>query len=291
MSIQTTSFGALIPASGFRWIYRDPSGSWDRREPPEDWPESDYRAVGLEGDDKPELANRFYLAASTDDCLQAHADQNTEFGKVVFEPDLYLKFASARPTPRLILEFANRYGLLRYNKARFSVKRRLARDILPAFHKGIEKLTSQPKLLYLTGENAFDWLKVFTWTRLNLRTWTELQRQGPAKMNSYLDNTYNYVMGGSLTFQVRVDQRTGQANSEIFASSLAAALDVQWGMSIAADVEHRQCSACPNWFAVHPGSARPEKQFCSDACRMRAYRQRKHVKRSGSTNRSSKRKA
>lgn len=82
-------------------------------------------------------------------------------------------------------------------------------------------------------------------------------------------------MSGSLTYQVKMDPESGEVHSEMIASSLAQLLDVQWGMSVAVNVMHRQCAECPAWFAVHPGSGRPEKQFCSDACRMRAYRKRK----------------
>jgi hypothetical protein len=67
----------------------------------------------------------------------------------------------------------------------------------------------------------------------------------------------------------------GGRQSRIICSTLRHYIDVQWGMSIAANLLHRQCAECPNWFSVHPGTSRPEKIYCSDACRMRAYRKRK----------------
>src|SRR5262249_7976205 len=121
--------------------------------------------------------------------------------------------------------------------------------------------------------------------RVNLRLWAQLQ-DNRVLANRWLEEGYNWGMNGSLTFQVMMDTRTGHARSEIMASSLANAIEVQWGMSVAANVMHRQWTECSTWFAVHPGAGRPEKQFCSDACRMRAYRQRKAGMRSGSTNRS-----
>ena len=37
----------------------------------------------------------------------------------------------------------------------------------------------------------------------------------------------------------------------------------------------RKCEACGTWFEVSPRAGRPEKKYCSDACKMRAYRNRK----------------
>jgi hypothetical protein len=88
---------------------------------------------------------------------------------------------------------------------------------------------------------------------------------------------YNQWMTDSLKFEVTVDPATGEARSEVHAASLQHLVMIQWGMSIAASVEHRQCMECTAWFAVHPGAGRPEKLYCSDACRMRAYRKRKAV--------------
>ncbi len=254
-------------------------------EPPSDWRETDYRAAGFEDETaKPELSDRFYVAASTDECVTAHADQKTEFGKLVREPDLYLRFASARPTPSLILDFANRYRLLRYQNSHFSVRKSTATELLPTFDSHVVGLKPHPEFLFLTGEKALDWLEAFEGVHLRLRTWAEFQaRRDLAGMSSFLEDGYNYAMAGSLTYQVKMDEQTERLRSEIIASSLAHVLDVQWGMSVAANVMHRQCAECPAWFSVHPGSGRPEKQFCSDACRMRAYRKRKAANKPGNT--------
>ena len=61
-------------------------------------------------------------------------------------------------------------------------------------------------------------------------------------------------------------------------SNLIGALWLQFAHSVAADVDFAKCVECGTWFEVAPGSGRPDKRYCSDACRMRAYRKRKAAK-------------
>ncbi len=58
-------------------------------------------------------------------------------------------------------------------------------------------------------------------------------------------------------------------------SSLIGALWLQLALAVEGNKEHRQCHECKSWFEIFPGSGRPDKLYCSDACRMRAYRKRK----------------
>lgn len=203
---------------------------------------------------------------------------DSEFGSMIDAPDLFLEFASMSGTPSEIFDLAHRYGLLRFGKSKINIPRDRAANIIDAFDwTPIDEDGDGD--IYLHAEPASKWLQSISLHQTNIADWEPIRQEGnPYKMKGYLDGTYNYAMGGSLTFQVRLDPVTGQAHSDIIASSLADLLDVQWGMSIAADATHRQCQECPNWFTVHPGHGRPEKYFCSDACRMRAYRKRKSGK-------------
>lgn len=58
-------------------------------------------------------------------------------------------------------------------------------------------------------------------------------------------------------------------------ASLLDTLWIQFALAVAGNIEHRQCAVCTTWFEVATGSNRADKLFCSDACRMRAYRKRK----------------
>ncbi len=50
---------------------------------------------------------------------------------------------------------------------------------------------------------------------------------------------------------------------------------LQFATAIAGGVRYQSCVECGAWFIVAPGRGREDKKFCSDACRMRAYRKRK----------------
>ena len=52
---------------------------------------------------------------------------------------------------------------------------------------------------------------------------------------------------------------------------------LQFANAIEGDRDYAQCVECASWFEIAPGSGRPDKRYCSDACRMRAYRKRKKV--------------
>lgn len=286
MPTSTICYGAIIPPSRFRWICKESSGQWSLREPPDDWPEVDYKAFDsyIDPNPDPKIINRFHLAASVTECLKTHKAAKSEFGQMINEPDLYLKFASTRPTPSAILGMANTYGLLRYpihsrtRESLVEISRANAPDIAAAFPHDPRDIGSQKDTILLFVEPAENWLGKYDLINLEIRTWAELQANEDVEgMWGYLEDGFNYDMGGSLTYQAKIDRATGQTYSEIIASSLYSLLDVQWGMSVAANTLHKPCEECTKWMPIGPGAGRPEKTYCSDACRMRAYRSRKSM--------------
>ncbi len=56
---------------------------------------------------------------------------------------------------------------------------------------------------------------------------------------------------------------------------LLAAMWLELALAVEGNTNYRPCDVCPTWFEVAPGSGREDKKYCSDACRMRAYRKRK----------------
>jgi hypothetical protein len=58
-------------------------------------------------------------------------------------------------------------------------------------------------------------------------------------------------------------------------NGLIGALWLQAALAISGKVDFLQCRECRTWFEVSTRDARPDKRFCGNACRMRAYRQRK----------------
>lgn len=61
-------------------------------------------------------------------------------------------------------------------------------------------------------------------------------------------------------------------------NGLIGALWLQASLAIDGQVDFQQCRECSEWFGISAEHGRPEKLFCSDACRMRAYRKRKKTK-------------
>jgi hypothetical protein len=57
-------------------------------------------------------------------------------------------------------------------------------------------------------------------------------------------------------------------------ANLLGALFLQLGQAIAGDTEQRPCKECGKWFELVPQD-KGRKEFCSDACKAKEYRERK----------------
>lgn len=57
--------------------------------------------------------------------------------------------------------------------------------------------------------------------------------------------------------------------------TLIDALWIQFGIAVEGKARFQACSACDEWFQIGRGNFQKSKTYCSDACRARAYRQRK----------------
>ena len=79
----------------------------------------------------------------------------------------------------------------------------------------------------------------------------------------------------NLSLDFQIDPQERKATADLLANSLADALKAQLGMSLNAGVYFKQCDACRGWFAIKPGVGRPDKLYCSAACKMRQYRRSK----------------
>jgi hypothetical protein len=58
-------------------------------------------------------------------------------------------------------------------------------------------------------------------------------------------------------------------------NSLIGALWLQFAQAIDGNKTYRRCDECRAWFELSPEVARTTKRFCSNACRVKAYRERK----------------
>ena len=82
----------------------------------------------------------------------------------------------------------------------------------------------------------------------------------------------------------RVSAQLGPRNGEtvpairLVPDSLIGALWLQFAIAVDGNLDYKRCEECQMWIEIAPGAGRPDKSYCSDACRMRAYRKRAKAK-------------
>jgi hypothetical protein len=74
---------------------------------------------------------------------------------------------------------------------------------------------------------------------------------------------------------LKEDPQSASARLCIRPSSLREALWTQLILAIDGNVNLNACVQCRKWFTLEAGRGRSDKEYCSNACRMRAYRKRK----------------
>jgi hypothetical protein len=271
MGFRTVRYPKYSPLSEYRWIYRDCDWNWHLREPPDNFAAREYESQAL----RPyEPTDKFYLVAPF---LRNSPEVRAELKE---EPELYLQFASTLGTADSILEYANKFGPLSRQGGEW-IQGHQAPDIWRAFCGSENALWSS---IHLIAEPAFAWLRLFQELRSATSRWSELAVRPVEERKKFLDQIVGgkyrsppvqYTEGNHLELRVDVDPDSGKPFSEIIASNLIALVWVQWGLSVAAGVHHRQCDQCEKLFVVRAGEGRLDKRFCSVNCRMRGFRLRK----------------
>jgi hypothetical protein len=79
---------------------------------------------------------------------------------------------------------------------------------------------------------------------------------------------------GSVSSSLYIDSEDGHAELLQDPDSLGSALWLQFAESITAGTRFRKCKACGEWFALPRQGTRSTREYCSDVCRVRTYRQR-----------------
>lgn len=287
--LPTVRFDPIVPIDGFRWVYINDEGVVEPREPPADWPAEDYESTADELDDDKQqpvsvLCHRFFLATNIFDILDA-PKESLLLGHLIEPRDLYLRFASERPTPATIISLANQYGFLDFEGADHRLKLyQGSQDLASAFTARWEEVdysvTGQGMTKLMMAEPAKDWLKVCSFLNSDIKKWEDMCNTGDNIDKTDFLRSLSATTKHMLSVRLINNEITGAAEAEIVASSLGSLLYIQFVASIAGSVTHRSCRGCTKWMPIHPGAGRPEKWYCSDACRMRAYRKRKAASRS-----------
>jgi hypothetical protein len=84
-----------------------------------------------------------------------------------------------------------------------------------------------------------------------------------------------FAPGVPVQLLLKEDPLSGSARLCIRPDSLLHALYSQVLLAIDGNVNLGACVQCRKWFTLDAGQGRSDKQYCSNACRMRAYRKRK----------------
>jgi hypothetical protein len=90
----------------------------------------------------------------------------------------------------------------------------------------------------------------------------------------YLQSTINEKLEGRASPRLLWDANRERLGLYIVPDGLIGALWLQFARAVERDSRFRQCAECGIWFELAPGTARADKQFCSTACRTKAYRKR-----------------
>jgi hypothetical protein len=294
-----TSLGyrKVLPVGGFQWAYRDAAGNWSMQAEPADWSERDYfdawfpwsekvdqlrrdlnRYASEEVEQQPQLADNFYLIMPYDCSILIEDDEAP--GITSYEPppsDLYQKIASLRANPETVRTFANRYGLMDLDGALQKIPKAKAKNLVADFETRVED--REPRHFWMYAEPAKVWLTAFERMKWLLWYWKFSDNKDNEQKGYALENMKLSAFGkGTISYDIEIDPVTGVVGSQVLANSLIDTLEIQWRMSLAMGVRHQQCAECSNWLAIHPSAGRPEKEYCSKACKQRGFRKRQRPK-------------
>jgi hypothetical protein len=184
--------------------------------------------------------------------LQPRSERSKRFDLFEASSSAYLEFAQTPTTPDAIKEFADRYGALVPDYE--TEPRRPGEDISTwsMYIRGMKRIIELWEMSKTTG----DFRKI-------IRT-VQKQLEFPE-------------ITGSVPVQLllKEDPLSASARLCIRPNSLRYALYSQLLLAIDGNVTLGACVQCRKWFPLEAGQGRSDKQYCSNACRMRAYRKRK----------------
>jgi hypothetical protein len=130
--------------------------------------------------------------------------------------------------------------------------------------KGVQDLLNE-KVLFSAGAIAAEGDTVFEFFHPG-------DLVGPALQQ--VQSVINHRLRGRISVRLLWQPQTGKRTLYVVPTALIGGLWLQFAQAVEQDLHYRRCSICGTWFEIAPGSGRSDKQFCSNACRTRAYRQR-----------------
>jgi hypothetical protein len=196
--------------------------------------------------------------------LRPRSEQTRRFDLFTDGPSAYLEIAQTPMTEDGVRAFADRYGEI---VADFDFER------LEIAHPEARKLMHDAGDLNLIGS----WFAVIAITRRLIEVWERSKRTGDFSKIIRAVKKFDYSYSPFSQVRVRLKKDPSSASARLCLSppTLHAALLVQLILAIDGNLNLRGCIQCRKWFTLEAGRGRSDKEYCSNACRMRAYRKRK----------------
>jgi hypothetical protein len=189
--------------------------------------------------------------------LRPRSERTRRFDLFQSSPSTFLEFARIPITPEGVKAFADIYGpLLSRKTAQYCIDDFFG-HYLPVWGSEIRKMRKALEL-WDEAKTTDDFSKLI---RL-------LERRSEFRY------THDREVGTGMSVLLR-EQPLGIARLCIRPTHLRDALWIQLALAIDGNLNLRACIECRSWFTLEAGRGRSDKEYCSNACRMRAYRKRK----------------
>lgn len=295
------SYRQSVSRYGYGWVLSEYEGIARWARPPENWFDLDWFYGHSQAPEKPDPSSGYYLAALADGSRE-RAGIEKDIGDY---PTLFLELADVPLTADGIVEFANKWGFL---NDRFGMRECLrvpSDDGNQALVYG-EPIYSWVFAVVMMSRLCQLWELIrnkdeqglagyVRWTGDSLVRFGEYvvasrdfapERLKSMKSGDLLEPARYYIedgvsrfnLGGAqpnLRTDLLWDHRLGEWRIQPTPDNMVGALWFQFANAVCDNSGFRRCRECGRWLQLGPGSGRPEKTYCSDACRMRAYRKRK----------------
>jgi hypothetical protein len=201
--------------------------------------------------------------------LQPRSERTRRFD-LFSNPSAFLEFVQTPDTPDAIKDFADRYGLLEPLK----VPRLKLEGITLVVDDNAQSV--EPN----RTESLISWSINIREMRQAVELWQKSKITGDFSkiiraIQKRLVVPMNPVPGVPVELLLKKDPLSASARLCIRPRSLLHALWAQLLLMIDGNVNLASCVQCRKWLTLEAGQGRSDKEYCSNACRMRAYRKRK----------------
>ena len=95
-----------------------------------------------------------------------------------------------------------------------------------------------------------------------------------APAHFYVQRAVSFAMEELVDVKLLWDSEDERGRLHLVPTSLLGALWLQFAQAITGNKDYRRCARCNTWFELSPEASRTNKLYCSDACKMKSYRDR-----------------